>query len=133
MSVRVYEVHVQQELEEAMKKVIFAILLAVPALALGEKAPNPADYTIAVHVQSSRLADEIGLTRAQILKVVIDGKKYQLESNLGGLDLLRVGDYKAKVLHDKHTRAYEYELKYEFLFPDGKTREFIVVGEGALE
>jgi hypothetical protein len=128
-----YLVHVQQELEAAMRKVVFAILLALPALALGEKAPNPAEYTITVHVQSSRLADEIGLTRAQLLKVVIDGKNYQLESNLGGLNLLRVGDYKAKVLPDKHTWTYEYELKYEFLFPDGKTREFIVVGEGALE
>jgi hypothetical protein len=114
-----------------MKKALLAVLLFAPVMMPAEKsAPNPADYTIAIHVQSSRLADENGITRAQFLTVVIDGKKYDLESNIGGLDLLRVGDYKAKVLHDKQTRTYEYELKYEFLFSDGKTREFIVVGEG---
>ncbi len=113
-----------------MKNILFAFLLFLqPLVCAARTAPNPNDYTIDVLVVSSRLSDEIGLVRAQLLTVLIAGKKYQLESNLGGMDLLRVGDYKAKILHDKQDRAYEYELKYEILFPDGKTREFIVVSE----
>jgi hypothetical protein len=43
--------------------------------------------------------------------------------------LLRVGDYKAKVEKDNTQRTYEYERVYEFLFADGSTRRYWVVGE----
>ena len=39
------------------------------------------------------------------------------------------GDYKAKLVKDEHLTAYESTQIYEFLFPDKKTRKFIVVGE----
>jgi hypothetical protein len=124
-------------LEDAMKKLIFAILLSVPVLACAEKPrPNPADYTIAVHVQASRVIDACSDVTAgysvcgweQQLTVTIDGKKYELQSGFLR-DLLRVGDYKAKITKDETQHAYEYMRTYEFLLPDGVTRQYTVVGE----
>ena len=122
-------------MEKTMKRVIFAILLIAPTLALAQK-PNPADYTIAVHVQSSRLVEFCtDVTRGsniciweQQLSVTIDSKKYELQSG-NAKALLRVGDYKAKIIEDKSEHTYEYARTYEFLFPDGKTRKYFVVGE----
>lgn len=122
-----------------MKKAFFPILLMVPVLAWPK--PKPADYALTVQVQSSRLVLEcdkglggLACGRSLYLNVVIDGKKYELDA--GGYDyLLRVGDYKAKLLPDDSSAsdnppaAYEYRRNYEFLFPDGKTRKFSVVGE----
>ncbi|MGA2671657.1 MAG: hypothetical protein ABSE99_00405 [Terracidiphilus sp.] len=121
-----------------MKKLLFAILLLAPALAWAEKpAPSPADYTIAVHVQASRLTVDCGdVTNGtsicrwtQHLSVLIDGKKYELNSSIKNADLLRVGDYKAKLLKEETKRAYEYMRNYEFLFPDGTTRDYYLAGE----
>ena len=109
--------------------------------ALAWAKPKPTDYTLTVHVQSSRLVlecDEVlGRTvcgRSLYLNVVIDGKKYEL---YGGSNdyLLRLGDYNAKLLPDDSSAsdnpppAYLYRGKYEFLFPDGRTHKFSVVGE----
>jgi hypothetical protein len=127
-------------LEETMKKILFVILLLMPLTAWAK--PKPADYTITVHVQSSHMNYECDTLvfghpdcgKRQHLNVIIDGKKYELDG--GQRDyLLHVGDYKAKVLTDDSTDNiapegdYEYRLKYEFLFPNGKTRKYLVVGE----
>jgi hypothetical protein len=123
---------------EMVKKALFAILLFVPVMALAEKQPaNPADYTIAVHVQSSRLVDFCSdVTNGvsvcyweQVLSVVIDGNKYELQSARTAMNVLRLGDYKAKIAKDENKHAYEYGRTYEFLFPDGQTRQYFVVGE----
>jgi hypothetical protein len=120
-----------------MKIALYAILLLTPALALAAKeTPNPADYTVAVHVQSSRLVLSCGdvtngnsiCTWYQRLTVIIDGKKVEIESG-AVKNLLRVGDYKAKIAKDETQHAYEYSRTYEFLFPDGQTRQYFVVGE----
>lgn len=120
-----------------MKKVLIAFFLIVPSLGWAEKAkPNPADYTIAVHVQSSHLVEFCGdstngnsvCSWQQKLTVLIDGKKYELQSG-PKVALLRVGDYKAKIAKDETQRSYEYLRTYEFLFPDGQTREYSVIGE----
>lgn len=108
----------------------------VPALVWAK--PKPTDYTITVHVQSTRSVLECAgrpvCITALYLNVVIDGKKYKLETDDYDY-LLRLGDYKAKLLPDDSSAnrnppaAYEYRQKYEFLFPDGRTRKFSVVGE----
>jgi hypothetical protein len=118
-----------------MKKVLIALLLLAPALSwAGKPKPNPADYTITVHVQSSFLTKECAgdcpmLPGIQHLIVVIDGKKYELDGAPEHPGVLRVGDYKAKLLKQDETRSYEFRWTYEFLFPDGKTRDFLVVSE----
>jgi hypothetical protein len=128
-----------------MKKVLFALLLLTPALTMAAKpAPNPADYTVAVHVRSSSLSKVAsGVSETSLhLVAVIDAKTYELDTISPCQNLLRVGDYKAKIVQEKSrygrdpqptpddtTQAYEYHRVYEFLFPDGKTRKFTVVGE----
>ena len=80
-----------------MKTILAAILLLAPALAWAAKpAPSPADYSITVHVQASRLNVLEGRSNPnfQHLTVLIDARKYELES-VGGPGVIRVGDYKA--------------------------------------
>lgn len=122
-------------LEEAMKIALFAIFLMVPALALADK-PNPADYTIAVHVQSSRFVDQCssddkGSMCFSILSlsVSIDGKKVELDDQSPSKEVIVPGDYKAKILKEDTSHSYEYSRTYEILFPDGTTRKYNVVGE----
>jgi len=128
----------RNNMEEKMKKILFALMLLTPALAGAEKpAPNPADYTVAIHVQSSRLVvDCSDVTQgnsvcgwAQHLTVLINGKKYELDSGMTAENLLRVGDYRAKILKDETKHTYEYVRTYEFLFADGSTRSYYVAEE----
>ncbi len=86
-----------------MKKVIFAILFMLPVMVCAEKKPvqNTSDYTITVHVQSSQVIDRYD-TPKQLLDVVIDGKKYELEA-WPAIDVLPVGDYKAKIFQEKNS------------------------------
>ncbi|MGA3343272.1 MAG: hypothetical protein ABSC76_00255 [Terracidiphilus sp.] len=120
-----------------MKRSILVILLLVSATAWAEKVkPNPADYTVAVHVRSSHLLDDCNNDRVffqcpgiQHLIVVIDAKTYELAGAPEHAEVLRIGDYKAKIVQDGKPQDYEYRRIYEFLFPDGTTRRFWVVGE----
>ena len=132
-----------------MRKVLIAILLLTSTLSWAAKpAPNSADYPVTVHVQSSKLiftclAVSSNCGSVQHLTVLIDGKKYDLDSDFVQhvlrLHVLRVGDYKARIYvapskwpgfqNNDTPNAYEYRLSYEFLFPDGQTRQYFVVGE----
>lgn len=117
-----------------MKKIFLEMLLLAPAIICSAKdktSPNPADYTIAIHVQSSRLADLCApaCIWVQHLNVLVDGKKYELSDSIARTDLLRVGDYKARIFKDETERPYEYQRTYEFLMSDGGTRKYIVVAE----
>jgi hypothetical protein len=113
-----------------VKKIVFVALLLFSALAWAASDSNPADYTVNVHVSSSRMV-YIGnsIARQQDLDVVIDGKKCELESISGINSLLALGDYKAKLVQDQHSTAYDSFQVYEFLFSDKKTRKFRVVGQ----
>lgn len=117
-----------------MKKALFVLLLLVPTVTMAAKPiPNPSDYTITVHVLSSHMTDEVAPTGpplgSQHLVAVIGSKTFDLLSVHTDFDLLRVGDYKAKIVRDEKPNAYEYYRIYEFLFPDGKTHQYHVVGE----
>lgn len=119
-----------------MKKI--ALLIPLLLATYSWAAPNPDDYSINVHVTSSRWIMEPTLLSPkpyQKLDVIINGKKYELEAattliaNLeAGVTLLALGDYKAKLIRDQHKTTYEASQTYEFLLPDKKTRKFIVVG-----
>ncbi len=102
---------------------LFVLLFAT----LAPAAPAPDEYSINVHVASSyRLpaASSFG----QQLDVIIAGKKYQLSTGDNGF-LLALGDYKAKLVKDEHKSTYESQQEYEFLFPDKKTRKFVVTAQ----
>jgi len=109
-----------------MKKIALALLLLCSAMAWGGEEPNPADYTINVHVSSARVNGR-GAIR---LKVAFDGKKYELEGIDAESSLLVPGDYKAKKVPVKVKDVHTYDVygNYEFLFPDGKTRRYNLVG-----
>jgi hypothetical protein len=115
------------------------ILILSPVLAWGKT--NPVDYAVAVHVQSSHLIytlsyllDQSNWDQCQQLDVVIDGKKYVWISKDYPDFALMIGGCKAKLLPDDFhegenpPKSYEYHQNYEFLFPDGKTRKYVVVG-----
>ena len=120
-----------------MKKIAVLFLLLS---ALSYAGPTNDEYSISVHVVSSRWAMEPAILNGpqpiERLKVVIDGKKYELaapaplRANLqAGVTLLALGDYKAKLVQDVHKTAYESSQAYEFQFSDKKTRKFFVVGQ----
>ena len=119
-----------------MKKIVLLVLLLLSTFCWAQ--PYPDQYSINVHVSSSRwfnAPDGTGSRALQRLSVTIGGKKYELEyfsrlSTVGsGVAVLVPGDYKAKLVKDEHLTAYESTQIYELLFPDKKTRKFIVVGE----
>ena len=111
-----------------MKKMALVTLLFLSALAWAGTNPNPADYTINVHVSKSRMTTKgTSIVHWQDLSVVIDGKKYELESDGAPNMLLALGDYKAKLVKDEHHGTYDSLRVYEFLFPDQKTRKFILI------
>ena len=105
-----------------MKKIVLAVLLA-GTLAWAGNDPNPADYTVNVHVTSSSI--DTGSLR---LNTVIDGKNYELQGFAGG-SLLALGDYKAKLVEEKHKTSYEFVMVYELLFPDKKVAKFTVLAQ----
>ena len=111
-----------------MKKITLGTVLLFCAFAWAGTSPNPADYPTNVHVSASRIVPESG-ARWQELSVVIDGKKFELVSDDVPNMLLALGDYKARLVKDEHKVVYESYQIYEFLFPDQKTRKFIVVGQ----
>jgi|SRR5215469_14799823 len=107
--------------------IVFLFLCSVFTYAI----PNTTDYNVTVHVSTTRMV-RYGNTagRFQNLTVIIDGKKYELESLGMPNSLLMLGDYKARIVKDRHGAGeYESWRVYEFLLPDHKTRQFVLVGQ----
>jgi hypothetical protein len=121
-----------------MKSTVLLVFLVLATVS--STAAIPEDYSVNVHVTSSYWRMEPSLfpeaAPVQMLAVIIDGKKYELESSApfkanleAGVTLLALGDYKAKLVQDIHKTTYESSQAYEFLFTDKKTRKFFVVGQ----
>jgi hypothetical protein len=109
-----------------MKIAIVVLLMSGFAWAGKTSTPNPAEYNTNIHVSASRYVFYANLTFSH-LDVSIGGKKYELECPL--VELLALGDYKAKLVQDEHKTAYESIQTYEFLFPDNKTLKYKVVAQ----
>jgi hypothetical protein len=108
----------------------FLVLLLLVSNSLWAASPaKPAEYNVTVHVSASRVIKHSeSAPRYQYLGVTIDGKKYELESELAVGDVLLLGDYKARLVRDDHGRGdYDSRQVYEFQFPDNKTREYRVI------
>jgi hypothetical protein len=108
-----------------VKKTTLVVLLILSTFAWAKPIPNPADYTINVHVSKSYFGER----GSQMVKAVIDGKKYELVARPDYPMLLALGDYKAKLVKDEHRGTYGFRQEYELLFPDQRTRRFSVVGQ----
>jgi hypothetical protein len=114
-----------------MKHRLLAFVLLLSGLLWAAGPAKQAEYNINVHVSASRMVKHSeSALRYQYLNVTIDGKKCELESVLAVGDLLILGDYKARLVTDKHGRGdYDSRQVYEFQFSDMTTREFDVVGQ----
>lgn len=104
--------------------VFFAVLWTAFARAAG--SPNPADYTINVHISASHLDTECanGLCRNLVYAdTLLNGKKLQLSGNAvivkKTLMLIAPGDYRAKLIKDNHnSNSSLFNQEYELLLPD---------------
>jgi len=115
-----------------MKKIVLIVFLLQAVGMMAEKPkPNPADYTLTVHVIGSQGEGE---AMYQHLEVVIDGQQVMLQGS--GRGVLALGDYKAKLTGGvnpiKPANDHDRFEGYEFLFADGTTRYYEVVGFGVL-
>ena len=110
-----------------MKKITLVMLLLGSALIWAGTDPNPAEYTVNVHVSASNT--EISANGLLNLTVVIEGKNYSLQCGCRPGVVFALGDYKAKLVKDEHKTSYDSYQVYEFLLPDKKTRRFTVTGQ----
>jgi hypothetical protein len=124
-------------------------ILLWTTVSFASKRPTPVDYTVNVHVSSSRttwLCSERGVTPdcrpILVLNATIDGVKSELQ---GGIEpnskaakfdtddgFLALGDYKAMLVPSKLKRAdvpYFVMKIYELLMPDGRLANFQVAGQ----
>jgi len=106
-----------------MKRAALVVSLLLGTLAPAARTPD--EYPVTVHVTSSYYQGGV-FGRQQELDVVIDGRKYSLAGSTAAA-LLAHGDYKAKLVKDLHKTTYESYQEYELLFPDKKTRKFVVI------
>jgi hypothetical protein len=113
---------------DAVKHVAIAFLFLYCAIVWA--APSASDYDISVHVSATRMTRYGNSAYYQSLSVIIDGKRYELESLGAPNALLTLGDYKARLVKDQHwAGTYDSWRVYEFSFPDNKKRQFVVVGQ----
>ena len=111
-----------------MKSLLCVVfLLSASFLSFAQNA-TAKEYPIKVHVSSSE-QQGFSMQQQQVLRVVIDGKKYQLIALGSRPWALRVGDYQARIIKDKPIEGGQYERRYELIFPDGKTAQYDVGGE----
>ena len=102
-------------------------LLSASLVSFAQKEPAK-QYPVTVHVSSSEQQGS-GMQQHQVLRVVIDGKKYQLVALNSMPWALPVGDYRARITKDEPIKGGQYERRYELIFPDGTTAQYEVGGE----
>jgi len=65
------------------------------------------------------------------LTALVGGRHFELEGSKKRTpeSILVLGDYKAKLITDEHSKPYLSETVYELQYPDGSTEKFLVVSE----
>jgi hypothetical protein len=117
-----------------MRKLVLALTLFLTPISFASTPPaNPADFPITVHVVFSHQSSPSATNPAQRLDAVVDGQQIELFSG-DSYGVLAPGDYKAQLATTsyipKHLDGYDIFRIYRFLLPDGKTRDFFLVGLG---
>jgi hypothetical protein len=108
-----------------MKKlIVLALLLFCTCVAnAGPSKPNPASYTIPVHVSAARWVG-VGIEASLQLDVEIAGTKYELQGRLLSnkkVILLTPGNYKARVASESQDASGAFAREYELLLLDNST------------
>jgi hypothetical protein len=120
-----------------MKKIITVLFFMLCATALQAKdKPNPADYTVKVHISASHLTVECGQGVCAILLYAdstLNGKKLLLSGNAVKVKkipmLIAPGDYPAKPIKDVHDADGSLlSQNYEVLLPDDIVWDCSTVG-----
>ena len=128
-----------------MKKLVLALLIMQTAFLLAapdkpKDKPNPADFTVKVHVLSSGSQTNCvsGLCYvSQLLETVIDNQPVELQGegiHDQPVGVLALGDYPARIspkIHGpKNPNSYDIYRGYDLLMPDGTARTYTVVRLG---
>lgn len=118
-----------------MKWMLVVLMIFCPVMAWGQTKAVKESYPIHVHVTASKYAvipsqfSGSGGNLIDELTVIIDGKKYLWAAPLWRKEsLLLPGNYKARVMSDKHYSPYEVSRRYMMLLPDGKTIKVTLMG-----
>ncbi|MES2391936.1 MAG: hypothetical protein V4555_09865 [Acidobacteriota bacterium] len=112
-----------------MRKLILTLLLFQASFLLADKPrPNPADYTVTVHVTSSS-------TRDFFQRIVATINRQQFEMDGVDRGILALGNYQARQIPNraapKTSSGHDmFFPDYEFLFSDGSTRRYQVISVG---
>ena len=125
-----------------MKKLFAFAIILYPVIAFGAAAPQAADYNIPVHVTQSKLVLQCSsgiCNYTDHLNGTIAGKKVEVVENKLRTAVLHPGDYKARVAKTGNGKTrtvqasaastFEDTITYEFLLPDGTTRQYLLIGE----
>ncbi len=111
------------------------LLLPLTLSPSGKNArPTPADPTVDVQVYASYSRFQnmgVGPQTVQVLSASIGGKQFELASEFPSYGVLALGTYKAKSIAVGGNRGagpYDTFAGYEFLFPDGRIRDYLVTG-----
>lgn len=113
------------------------MLLSIPAVRTVTTVSTPDTYPIAIRVTSEHWKAWLSPNYSDAvlrLKVVIDGKKYTLQSESVRYwhtlpSLMTLGRYPARIVREHHASDKEYSVEYALKMPDGTSRKFVVIGE----
>jgi hypothetical protein len=124
--------------DRPMKKLALVLVMLQTGFLLAapdkpKDKPNPADFTVKVHVTSSGTSVICGgggslCASYQVLETVIDNQPVELKCWLSGNpSVLTLGDYSARLssaVHgpSKNPNSYDIYRGYDLLLPDGAAR-----------
>jgi hypothetical protein len=118
-----------------MKKLALMLLLLLPTTAFAASTkPNPADFTLTVHVISSRFNCAGGCS--QILETTTGTQPVELtRASNTVLGVLAPGNYPARLsisvrVPKADNNTYDIYRAYDLLMPDGTVRTYGVTGLG---
>jgi hypothetical protein len=110
-----------------MKKFVAVLFLMLcSTLAWSADKPNPADFTIKVHITASHLKSEcadVNCKNILYADSILNGKKIELSGVAiivkKTLMLIIPGDYPARLIRDEHNSdSTLFNREYELLLPD---------------
>jgi hypothetical protein len=121
-----------------MRSIALTVLLLAPSAIFAATKPDPADFTVTVHVISSEstyVSCDVPVTYYQVLDAVVDGQQLRMQSGTTlSYGVLALGDYKARkspsVRSPKWATAADVFEAYDLLMPDGTARTYRVTRIG---
>jgi hypothetical protein len=117
-----------------MRKLTIVLLLVFcSAFAHARQKPNPADFTIKVHISATHFLVSPSTTYMLYADAILNGKKLQLAGRAALIQnnylLIAPGDYPVRLIKDVHNSdGTAIHQEYELLLTDGITWDCVVSG-----